>query len=374
MKILFNQPKRENDELSLEINAAIKNVLESGIYILGNNVTTFEEEFAAYCNAKYCYTVGNGTDALEIALRALDIGESDEVITVANAGGYSTTACNLVGATPVYIDVDENRLLLNVDQISSAVSPKTKCVIATHLYGQAVDIKQLRAALDAARHTEVKILEDCAQAHGATSHGKKVGALGDIATFSFYPTKNLGALGDGGAITTSCDNLAERCKSLRQYGWTSKYCSTVSDGQNSRLDEIQAAILRVKLKQLDAYNQRRQEICAHLHESCQGIVDVVTTPCDDHVSHLFVVRNKNREKICKTLNANGIATDIHYPILDLDQQSMKNKSYRSLELTYSNQATQEIFSLPCYTGITSVELDHIRQIFQSKISEITKDQ
>lgn len=374
MKILFNQPKRENDELSLEIDAAIKNVLESGIYILGNNVTTFEEEFAAYCNAKYCYTVGNGTDALEIALRALDIGESDEVITVANAGGYSTTACNLVGATPVYIDVDENRLLLNVDQIPSAVSPKTKCVIATHLYGQTVDIKKLRAALDDVGHAEVKILEDCAQAHGATSHGEKVGALGDIATFSFYPTKNLGALGDGGAITTSCDNLAERCKSLRQYGWTSKYCSTVPDGQNSRLDEIHAAILRVKLKQLDAYNQKRQEICTHLHESCQGIVDVVTTPCDDHVSHLFVVRHKNREKICKTLNANGIATDIHYPILDLDQLSMKNKSYRSLELNHSNQATQEIFSLPCYTGITSAELDYIRQIFQTKFSEITKDQ
>ncbi|QDU10962.1 DegT/DnrJ/EryC1/StrS family aminotransferase [Gimesia aquarii] len=373
MKILFNQPKRENDELSLEIDAAIKNVLKSGIYILGNNVTTFEEEFAEYCNTKYCYTVGNGTDALVIALRALGIVKNDEVITVANAGGYSTTACNLVGATPVYIDVDKHRLLLNVDLVPSAISPKTKCVIATHLYGQVVDIKKLRALLDAAGHTEVKILEDCAQAHGATSEGEKVGSLGDIATFSFYPTKNLGALGDGGAITTSCEKLAERCQSLRQYGWISKYCSTVSDGQNSRLDEIHAAILRVKLKQLDAYNQKRRSICTHLHETCRGIVDVVTTPNDDHVSHLFVVRHKNREEICKTLNENGIATDIHYPILDIDQISMNAKSYRSLELKHSNQATKEIFSLPCYTGITRAELDFIRQIFQTKISVITKE-
>ncbi|WP_298858714.1 DegT/DnrJ/EryC1/StrS family aminotransferase [uncultured Gimesia sp.] len=374
MKILFNQPKRENDELSLEIDAAIKKVIESGIYIMGENVTAFEQEFSQFCNTNYCCAVGNGTDALEIALRALDVGHNDEVITVANAGGYSTTACNLVGASPVYIDVDENRLLMNVDFVSSAVSSKTKCVIATHLYGQVVDIKKLRALLDAAGHVDVKILEDCAQAHGATSRGGLVGSLGDIATFSFYPTKNLGALGDGGAITTSNEQFAERCKSIRQYGWTSKYCSTVSDGRNSRLDEIHAAILRAKLKQLAANNEKRRSICAHLYESCRGIVEVVTTPCVEHVSHLFVARHKNREQICNTLNDNGIAVDIHYPVLDIDQKSMNGKSYRSLNLDQSILATKEIFSLPCYTGITSAELDYIRQIFETKISVIAKEQ
>jgi dTDP-3-amino-2,3,6-trideoxy-4-keto-D-glucose/dTDP-3-amino-3,4,6-trideoxy-alpha-D-glucose/dTDP-2,6-dideoxy-D-kanosamine transaminase len=374
MKILFNLPKRENDELSLEINTAIKNVLESGIYILGENVTAFEQEFSQYCHTKYCCAVGNGTDALEIALRAMQIGEGDEVITVANAGGYSTTACNLVRATPVYVDVDHSSLLLDCNLVPAAVSPRTKCVIATHLYGQAVDVRKLRKLLDAAGHQRVKILEDCAQAHGATVQGEIVGSLGDIATFSFYPTKNLSALGDGGAITTSQPELIERCRSLRQYGWTSKYRSDVPDGRNSRLDEIQAAILRVKLKHLEAFNEKRRSVCSHLHDSCQGIVDVVTTPAAGNVGHLFVVRHHNRDRICEELKQNGIATDIHYPVLDIDQKSISEKKYRSLDLAHSMKATKEIFSLPCYTGITNSELDYIRQIFETKISVIAKEQ
>ncbi|MAX36313.1 DegT/DnrJ/EryC1/StrS family aminotransferase [Gimesia sp.] len=372
MKILFNQPKRENDAFAQEINLAIEQVIESGIYILGSNVTAFEQEFAQYCQTRHCCAVGNGTDALEIALRALGVGPGDEVITVANAGGYSTTACNLVGAVPVYVDVEPDHLLLDYRSVPAAVSPRTRCVIATHLYGQAVNVRELRATLDAAGYQNIKILEDCAQAHGAMVGGEIVGSLADIATFSFYPTKNLSALGDGGAITTSHDELAERCRCLRQYGWTSKYRSDVPDGRNSRLDELQAAILRVKLRHLNAFNEKRRAICNHLNQTCQGIVDVVTTPAEGNVSHLFVARHPLRDQICQELIENGVATDIHYPVLDLNQNSLSARSFRAVDLPHSQQATQEIFSLPCYTGITDEELDYIRQIFESKIAVIVK--
>lgn len=373
INILFNQPKRENDLYAAEIGEAIDRVLQSGIYILGDHVRAFEQEFSEYCQTRHCCAVANGTDALEIALRALQIEPEDEVITVPNAGGYSTTACNLVGAVPVYVDVDPGNLLMNLDQLPAAVSSRTKCVIATHLYGQTVDIRQLRSTLDAAGFEHVAILEDCAQAHGASIHGGRAGSLGDIATFSFYPTKNLGALGDGGAITTSDDELAVTCRCLRQYGWTAKYQSQVSDGRNSRLDELQAAILRVKLKHLDELNARRDSICQQLADLGRAYVKVVTESGDGNVGHLFVVRHPERDQIRETLKQHGIATDIHFPILDPDQQSLSSKTYRAVDLHQARQATGEIFSLPCYAGITDQELDYMRQVFEKHISVIVEE-
>lgn len=373
MKIFFNQPKRENDFYSAEINNAIDVVLQSGIYILGENVSAFEQEFSQYCQTRHCCAVANGTDALEIALRSLKIERGDEVITVANAGSYSTTACNILGAIPVYVDVDPNNLLMAIEQLPAVASSRTKCVIATHLYGQTVDIRTLRSTLDSAGFEHVAILEDCAQAHGAMIHGERVGGLGDIATFSFYPTKNLGALGDGGAITTSCDQLAETCRSLRQYGWATKYQSQVPDGRNSRLDELQAAILRVKLKHLDELNAKRISICQQLSDLCSAYVKVVTEPREGNVGHLFVVRHPQRDQICESLRQHGIATDIHFPILDPDQNSLNGKSFRSVSLDHARQATAEIFSLPCYAGILDLELDYMRQIFEKYISVIIEE-
>ncbi|NWF35748.1 DegT/DnrJ/EryC1/StrS family aminotransferase [Mariprofundus sp. KV] len=370
MNVLFNLPARENALFRAEIDAAIADVLDSGYYLLGNHVKGFEQEFASYCRVDHCISVGNGTDALEIALRAVGVQAGDEVISVANAGGYTTIACNIIGAVPVYVDVNADDLLLDIDQVVAAVSERTRCVVATHLYGQVVDVSGLRALLDQAGYADVKILEDCAQAHGATLDGQPVGSLADIATFSFYPTKNLGALGDGGAIVTNAESLAQTCLQLRQYGWKSKYESTLPFGRNSRMDELQAAILRVKLKHLPDLNAKRVAVTEFLDAACRGVVEVVTQPRAGSVGHLFVVRHAQRDKIRAELARHGIATDIHYPLLDMDHDAMLEQPRRVMNMSCSIKATAEIFSLPCYAGIRSDELDHIQQVFDLYISKI----
>lgn len=370
MNVLFNLPARENALFRADIDAAIADVLDSGYYLLGNHVKGFEQEFASYCKASHCISVGNGTDALEIGLRAVGVEAGDEVISVANAGGYTMIACNIIGAVPVYVDVNADDLLLDIGQVVAAVSERTKCVVATHLYGQVVDVIGLRVLLDQAGHGHVRILEDCAQAHGATLDDRPVGSLADIATFSFYPTKNLGALGDGGAVVTNDDDLAEACLQLRQYGWSAKYACTLPFGRNSRMDELQAAILRVKLKHLPDLNAKRIAVTAFLDAACRGVVKVVTQPRMGSVGHLFVVRHAQRDKIRAELTRHGIATDIHYPVLDSDQASMQGQLMRVMAMPQATKATAEIFSLPCYAGISSDELDHIQQVFDLYISKI----
>ena len=370
MNVLFNLPLRENELFRAEIDEAIADVLNSGYYLLGSHVKDFEQEFASFCESRHCVSVGNGTDALEIALRALGVVADDEVISVANAGGYTMIACNIIGAVPVYVDVNAGDLLLDIHQVVSAVSARTKCVVATHLYGQAVDVTGLRVLLDAAGFNHVKILEDCAQAHGAKLNGQPVGSLADIATFSFYPTKNLGALGDGGAVVTNDDELAQACLQLRQYGWSSKYACTLPFGRNSRMDELQAAILRVKLRHLPDLNAKRVAVTEFLDAACRGIVDVVTQPKAGSVGHLFVVRHAQRDKIRAELLRHGIATDIHYPVLDNDHEVMQGQVKRVMAMPQAVKATAEIFSLPCYAGISSDELDHIQQVFDLYISKI----
>jgi len=370
MNVLFNLPARENELFRVEIDKAIQDVLDSGYYLLGNHVKAFEQEFAGFCEAANCVSVGNGTDALEIALRSLGVMAGDEVITVANAGGYATTACNIIGAVPVYVDVNRADLLLDIDQVVGAVSPITKCVVATHLYGQAVDVVRLREKLDQAAYSHVKILEDCAQAHGASIGDRPVGSMGDVATFSFYPTKNLGALGDGGAIVTNCAEIAHSCLQLRQYGWQSKYDSAVPFGRNSRLDELQAAILRVKLKHLPELNAKRRSAIEFLYQACKPYVDVVTLPSASSAGHLFVVRHRQRGKIRAELSLHGVASDIHYPLLDMDQGSMQEQPYRVMSMDHSVTASEEIFSLPCYAGIDTAELQYIGRVFDLYISKI----
>jgi aminotransferase EvaB len=262
--IPFNDTSRTFSAYREPLIAQITKVAESGWWLLGKGTRQFSQVFAKYCGSRYCLPVANGSDALELALRAIlpktDSNEEHEVITVANAGGYSTTACRLVGAIPVYADIEKNNQLICADSLVNCLGPKVKVVIATHLYGGVVDITKIRSILDQNGYGHVAIIEDCAQAHGGILAGCRVGSLGDLATFSFYPTKNLGAMGDAGAILTSDKSLYHRLNALHQYGWNGKYKVEVAYGRNSRMDEMQATILEYLLPKLDEFNQKRKEI------------------------------------------------------------------------------------------------------------------
>jgi aminotransferase EvaB len=256
--------KRHYQVMAVELKAVAARVLDSGWYVLGQEVRSFESEFAAYLGATECVSVANGTDALELALRAFAIGLGDEVCTVANAGMYSTIAILSVGARPVFVDIEPRTLTLCPNRLASRITDKTKAIIVTHLYGCMADIE---AILKLAKGRGIPVIEDCAQAHGAKRLNRTAGTWGDIGCYSFYPTKNLGALGDGGALSTNDPKLAERLRRLRQYGWSSRYHSDDCGGRNSRLDELQAAFLRVKLPHLNAWNGRRQQIARAYNEA-----------------------------------------------------------------------------------------------------------
>ena len=338
--------------------SVIKRVVESHWYVLGKEVAGFEEEFASYLGLSSCISVANGTDALELALRALGIAQNDHVITVANAGFYSSTAIHMLGAIPYYVDIDLQTLTMSAEKLKEAlVSVKPKAIIVTHLYGQLADIETIcHIASDA----NVPIIEDCAQAHGAKRHGKYAGTFGEIGCFSFYPTKNLGALGDGGAIVTNNTSLAVRLKQLRQYGWDKKYHVNQTGGSNSRLDEIQAAILRVKLPYLDDGNTQRREIAkkynmafAKLPLSCPHFSG------EEYVGHLYVVRTANRDSFRRYLETLGIATDVHYPIADQCQLAYQNPHIHPIHLPDTQEACQQVVSLPCYPGLTQTELNSV---------------
>jgi dTDP-4-amino-4,6-dideoxygalactose transaminase len=343
--VAVNDLLRQTMSLHAEIASAINRVLASGWYILGRECAAFEDEFAAYCGVPHCVSVANGTDALEIALRALGIGPGDSVATVANAGGYSTTAIRAAGAEPLYIDIDPATLNMSTLDLLARLTPKVRAVIATHLYGRMVDLNALLAVTS---HAGLPLIEDCAQAHGASLGGRKAGSWGSLGCFSFYPTKNLGALGDGGAITAGNSHLAAKVKSLRQYGWTAKYRSA-EYGRNSRLDEMQAAILRAKLPHLDAWNARRREIAAVYHAA----LGIHSSIGEDYVAHLYVMRTPARDQVRAALTERGIATDIHYPIPDHLQAAAPRAG---IELPATEQAAREVLTLPCYAELEPAEV------------------
>jgi dTDP-3-amino-2,3,6-trideoxy-4-keto-D-glucose/dTDP-3-amino-3,4,6-trideoxy-alpha-D-glucose/dTDP-2,6-dideoxy-D-kanosamine transaminase len=355
--IPFNDLNRTPPALRADLFACVQRVLDRGWYILGPEVTAFESEFAAYCGTSHCLSVANGTDALEIGLRALGIAPGDTVATVANAGGYSTTAIRAIGAVPRYVDIDPVSMNLSPAGLAAALAEGARAVIATHLYGRMADLPALLALTGAAG---VPLMEDCAQAHGASLQGKKAGSWGALACFSFYPTKNLGACGDGGAITTNNAALADRVKRLRQYGWTRKY-HAVEHGRNSRLDDMQAAILRAKLPLLDGWNQRRREIAALFSDALAGSdVDVPQAVAEEFVAHLYVIRTAQRDQLREALAARGIATEIHYPVPDHMQESeLLHGPAPSLPATET--AAREILTLPCYPELRDDELATIAQ-------------
>jgi dTDP-3-amino-2,3,6-trideoxy-4-keto-D-glucose/dTDP-3-amino-3,4,6-trideoxy-alpha-D-glucose/dTDP-2,6-dideoxy-D-kanosamine transaminase len=353
----INDLNRHTTPVASAIEQAVSRVIASGCFVLGPEVNAFEEYFAAYCGSKYCVSMANGTDALELALRALNIGQNSNVLTVANAGMYSTAAILAIGARPVYADVQFDTGLLDIADAARIIAEmKIDAIIITHLYGLTAKIVQL---VQLAKSENIAVIEDCAQAHGAMIDGKKVGSFGDIGCFSFYPTKNLGALGDGGAIITNRIDLRDRVSQLRQYGWATKYSATLAGGRNSRLDEIQAAVLRIMLPLLDNWNARRREIATRYSAGIRHAK--IVTPAvygKEYVAHLYVIRTSKRDKLKKYLTEVGIPNDVHYPIPDYRQPC-----YAHLFININKPATEqqcaEVLSLPCFPEMTDAEVNMI---------------
>lgn len=332
-------------ELKEELDAAYRRVLESGWYVLGKEVDAFESEFAVYCETKHCIGVANGLDALHLIVRALGIGPGDEVIVPANTYIATWLAVTHAGATPVPVEPDESTYNIDPALIEQAITPKTKAIMVVHLYGQTVDMDPINTI--AAKHG-LKVIEDCAQAHGARYKGRRAGSLGDAAGFSFYPGKNLGAIGDGGAVTTNDPELAERIQILRNYGSKVKYHNEVI-GYNSRLDELQAAFLRVKLARLNEWNDRRRQIAAYYMQelSHTGKLMLPQVPeWAEPVWHLFVVQHSQRDLLQNALKDAGIGTMIHYPIPPHLQPAYVGLNWNEGDLPLSERIAKEALSLP----------------------------
>jgi dTDP-3-amino-3,4,6-trideoxy-alpha-D-glucose transaminase len=349
-------PRAEYLACQEEIDAAIRRVLAGGRYVLGEEVAAFEKEFASYLGVSFAMGVASGTDALHLALRACGIGQGDEVVTVSHTAVATVAAIQHCGAMPVLVDVEPATYTLAPETISSAITPRTKAIVPVHLYGFPADMPSI---LSIARDRGLLVIEDCAQAHGAAcrfspdSEWKKVGSLGHVAAFSFYPTKNLGAVGDGGSVVTNDAAIAEQVRLLREYGWRERYVSSVS-GWNSRLDEVQAAILRVKLRALDRWNENRCKIAALYDQRFTGhsIRTPSRLPDRTHVFHQYVVRVKARNQVRQALAQVGIGTGIHYPV-PIHRQPAYHHLANSARLKVTEALCADILSLPMYPHLAT---------------------
>jgi dTDP-4-amino-4,6-dideoxygalactose transaminase len=346
-------------ELQDQLDSAALEVLGSGWYVLGPQVRAFEEEFAAWLGAPDAVGVASGTDALLLALRACQVGSGDEVIVPSHTAVATVAAVELAGARPVFADIRADTFTLDANAVAVALTPRTRAIVAVHLYGQAADLDALSAL--AMRHG-LALVEDCAQAHGARYQNRLVGTVGDIAAFSFYPTKNLGAAGDGGLVASRRPELLERVRSLRQYGWRERYVSD-EPGYNSRLDELQAALLRVKLRQLDAWNRQRQALAARYDELLAGLAVATpfVAPGNQHVYHLYVVRSPQRDALQAHLAERGIGSAIHYPVPVHLQPAYRHLAPAG-SLPVTERAAAEILSLPMYPQLPE---EHVEQVARS---------
>ena len=337
-----------------------KKVIKSNNYILGKEVKSFEKKFAEHSSTNYGVGVGNGTDALILSLLACGVGAGDEVITVANAGGYSTSACLQVGAKPIYVDIDKN-LLIDLNSIERALNENTKAIILTHLYGQCINVDYIKSIVP----KNIKIIEDCSQAHGGSFNGKKVGSMGDCGAFSFYPTKNLGSIGDGGMVVTSDKQVYKNLLSLRTYGWSDKFVVSVPNGINSRLDEVHAAVLKLLLKDLDKNNLKRKKIIKKYRSSVPSAQWIGTV--ENNVHHLCVIFEKNRDLLIEHLNSHGIESNIHYPIPDYLQPAWYNNAKR---LTNTEEASGCVVSIPVFPTMKKKQISTIcsalKEFYESK--------
>lgn len=336
---------------------AIDRVLRSGSLILGCEVRNFEQQFAAWVGVDHCVGVASGTDAIEIALRAAGISHQDTVATVANAGMFALIAIEAIGAQPIFMDVSGTHLNAGLAEVRNAISNGVRAVIITHLYGAICPEIESIATLCA--QNGVLLIEDCAQAHGAVLNGRKAGSFGACASFSFYPTKNLGAVGDGGALVTSIENIAIRGRELRQYGWKSRFCVSHLGGRNSRLDEIQAAVLSHLLPSVDADNERRRTVAvAYLKAIANRKVRMPNWRGEASVYHLFVLRTEQRKSLQARLTACGIPYSVHYPIPDHRQPAFLGR-FAHLSLPETEKACEEVISLPCHPDMESSEISAV---------------
>ena len=363
MPVPVADPRRGVAALRAELDAAFAGVLEGGRYILGPEHDLFETEFARYLGASHCIAVASGTDALEVALRSVERrGRGDWIVAAANAGFYASAAAHLAGMRVRYTDVEPETLTLVAAAVEPELTSETRAVVVTHLYGVMADIEPIA---ELCRSQGIPLVEDCAQAHGARRDGKMAGTFGDVAAFSFYPTKNLPALGDGGAIVTNDDGIAERARRLRQYGWESKYRVTTFCGRNSRLDELQAAILRARLPHLDAWNERRRSIAARYSEALAPEDGrMVALAGEDYVAHLAVLLAAERDAVRSRLHAAEIGTDVHYPIPDHRQPLWGEKLLAGVRLPVTEHAAEHVLTLPCFPELTDDEVDRVCEVLR----------
>lgn len=358
MKIPFVSLKPMHDEIRAGLDAAYNKVLDNSYFIQGEELKLFEEEFANYCDSKFCIGVATGLDAITLILRAMDIGEGDEVIVPSNTFIATALGVSYAGAKPVFVEPLIETYNIDVTKIEEKITSKTKAIIAVHLQGRPADMDPIRKIAD--QHG-LKVIEDAAQAHGALYKGRKVGSLGDAAAFSFYPGKNLGALGDGGCVVTIDEALALKVRQIGNYGSDYKY-HHIYKGVNSRLDELQAAFLRVKLPELDKWNEYRRHVALRYSEKIKN--DLITLPLlpdDDfkHIYHVYVIRCDRRDELEKYLNDNGIGTVKHYPVPMHLQEAYSDLGISEGELPIAEEISRTVLSIPMYYGITDEEVDYI---------------
>jgi len=351
-----------------EIDAAIRGVLNRARFIGGEPVRRFEERFAAFCEAKSAVGVGNGTDALFLALKALGVGRGDEVVVPAFTFIATSEAVTATGARPLFADVQRDTGNLDPEAFRSAITPRTKAVIPVHLYGRPANMSSI---LDIADRHGIAVVEDAAQAHGARDDGRRVGSIGTLACFSFYPGKNLGAYGDAGAVVTNDDALAKKARILRDHGRTEKYVHRI-EGYNSRLDTLQAAILNVKLGHLEEWNRRREQVAARYRDllsDVEGVRMLAPAAEKEHVYHLFVVCVKNRDEVLRRLADRGISAGVHYPLPLHLQPAYRSFGHKAGEFPVAEELASEVLSLPMYPELTEVQQDYVVQELRMLIDQ-----
>ena len=358
LAVPFVRLDRDDPELMEELLAEVRRVAEASAFILGDHVAGFEDDFAAYCETQHAIGVGSGTDALAFALQAVGVGRGDEVIVPANTFIATAEAVSLAGATPKLVDPDPSTGLLTAERVAAAMSPSVRCVMPVHLYGATVDMDPI---LDLARAAGVPVIEDACQAHGARYKGRRVGSLGTAGCFSFYPAKNLGAWGDGGAVVTNDAALADHVRLLRSHGERPRYRHRIV-GTTSRLDGLQAAVLRIKLRRLDEANAERRRAAAALHRALEGApVELPLLPVDDgdHVFHLFVVRCDDRDGLREHLAARRIAAAVHYPVPIHRTGAYADLGVEDGSLPVAEAAAERVLSLPMFPGMTEADVEAV---------------
>lgn len=360
MRVPFVSFNNMHNEIKEELKEAFNNVLESQYFIMGKKLDEFEYEFAKYCGSKYCIGVGNGLDAIQLILKAYDIKEGDEVIIPSNTYIATALAVSYVGATPVFVEPSIDSLNINPELIEEKITSKTKAIIAVHLYGRVAEMDKI---MEVAKKYNLKVIEDGAQGHGGYQNGKRVGNLGDAAAFSFYPGKNLGALGDGGAIVTNDEEIAIKVKALRNYGSFKKYYNEYK-GVNSRLDELQAALLLVKLRKLDEWTEERVRIATKYIKNIKNPKIQLPKISNNlsHVYHIFPVLAEERDRLMEYLNENGVATLIHYPVPMHLQKAYEELEYKKGDFPLAEKICDMELSIPLYPGIKEEEIEYIIKV------------